>query len=317
MVRAFRLEGAMRDRFFRRVNDLVASSTRTAFLGALVERSAGIGILFLQVAVLGVGALMAFEGLLTIGTLVSFQALFMTVSWSLSYVTQYVPNLVVAAGGLQRIDDYLAAAPPVADRPWRRTRCRAARATSVSRVSSSGFPACRRSSGASISRCAPASASPSSGRSDRVRAPCCACSRGLPIPTAAASCSTVTTFAADAGIAAPADRRRLPGRPAARRHDSREHPARQTRGDGLGGGGRVGAGRPARHRRATAARLRHGGRHARRAVVRRPAATGGDCPRHAARSRRSCCSTNRPRRSTPTRIASCAWRLNTCRAARP
>ena len=116
-VRAFRLEEAMRGRFAGRVDDLVISSTRTSFLGALVERSAGIGILFLQVVVLGVGALMAFEGLLTIGTLVSFQALFMTVSWSLSYVTQYVPNLVVASGGLQRIDDYLAAQAPVVDLP--------------------------------------------------------------------------------------------------------------------------------------------------------------------------------------------------------
>lgn len=117
MVRAFRLEAAMRDRFFGRVDALVDSSTRTGFLGALVERSAGIGILLLQVVVLGVGALMAFDGRLTIGTLVSFQSLFMTVSWSLSYVTQYVPTLVVAAGGLERIDDYLAAVPPVADLP--------------------------------------------------------------------------------------------------------------------------------------------------------------------------------------------------------
>ena len=117
MVRAFSLEAAMGERFHRRVDDLVASSTRTAFLGALVERSAGIGILFLQVVVLGVGALMAFEGALTIGTLVSFQSLFMSVAWSLSYVTQYVPTLVVAAGGLQRIDDYLDAEPPVVDLP--------------------------------------------------------------------------------------------------------------------------------------------------------------------------------------------------------
>ena len=117
MVRAFRLEELRRRRFIGSVDALVASSTRTSFFGALVERSAGIGILFLQVVVLGVGALMAFGGLLTIGTLVSFQALFMTVSWSLSYVTQYVPNLVVAAGGLQRIDDYLAAEPPVVDHP--------------------------------------------------------------------------------------------------------------------------------------------------------------------------------------------------------
>jgi len=115
VIRAFGLERWMRARFARRVDDLVTVSTRTAFLGALVERSAGIGILFLQVIVLGIGALMAFEGQLTIGTLVSFQTLFMTVSWSLSYVTQYVPNLVLAAGGLQRIDELLATRALVAD----------------------------------------------------------------------------------------------------------------------------------------------------------------------------------------------------------
>ncbi len=115
VVRAFGLEHWMRQRFVNRVDDLVAISTRTAFLGALVERSAAIGILFLQVVVLGIGALMAFDGQLTIGALVSFQSLFMTVSWSLSYVTQYVPSLVLAAGGLQRIDELLATQPIVAD----------------------------------------------------------------------------------------------------------------------------------------------------------------------------------------------------------
>ena len=115
VVRAFGLERWMRARFAHRVDDLVAISTRTAFLGALVERSAAIGILFLQVIVLGIGALMAFDGQLTIGTLVSFQSLFMTVSWSLSYVTQYVPSLVLAAGGLQRIDELLATQPIVSE----------------------------------------------------------------------------------------------------------------------------------------------------------------------------------------------------------
>jgi ATP-binding cassette subfamily B protein len=117
IVRAFGLEQWMRARFTRRVDDLVSISTRTGFLGALVERSAGIGILLLQVIVLGIGALMAFDGRLTIGTLVSFQSLFMTVSWSLSYVTQYVPQLVLAAGGLQRIEELLAVQPQVTDVP--------------------------------------------------------------------------------------------------------------------------------------------------------------------------------------------------------
>jgi ATP-binding cassette subfamily B protein len=117
MVRAFGLEAIMRARFARQVEGLLASSTRTGYLGALVERSAAIGILFLHVVVLGVGARMTFQGDMTIGTLVSFLSLFMSVSWSLSYVTQYVPNLIVAAGGLQRIDEYLAADPPVVDVP--------------------------------------------------------------------------------------------------------------------------------------------------------------------------------------------------------
>jgi ATP-binding cassette subfamily B protein len=117
MVRAFGLESIMRDRFRQRADALLASSTRTGYLGALVERSAAIGILFLHVVVLGVGAWMTFEGELSVGTLVSFLSLFMSLSWSLSYITQYMPNLMVAAGGLQRIDDYLAAEPLVVDVP--------------------------------------------------------------------------------------------------------------------------------------------------------------------------------------------------------
>lgn len=117
VIRAFGLEGWMRARFARRADDLVTISTRTAFLSALVERSATIGILLLHVMVLGIGALMAFEGQITVGTLVSFQSLFLTLSWSLSYVTQYVPNLVLAAGGLQRIDELLATQQLVTEAP--------------------------------------------------------------------------------------------------------------------------------------------------------------------------------------------------------
>jgi ATP-binding cassette subfamily B protein len=111
IVRAFGVEEWMRARFMRRVDELLTTSTRTAFLGALVERSAAIGILTLHVIVLGVGAFMSFEGQLTIGALVSFQSLFMSVSWSLSYVTQYLPTLVLASGALQRIDALLETTP--------------------------------------------------------------------------------------------------------------------------------------------------------------------------------------------------------------
>jgi ATP-binding cassette subfamily B protein len=101
-IQAFGLQQHMRTHFARQLDTLVQSSLGMGFYSALVERSAGIGILLLQVLVLGVGAVMAFYHQLSIGALVSFESLFLTLSWSLSYVTQYVPSLVQAAGGMQR-----------------------------------------------------------------------------------------------------------------------------------------------------------------------------------------------------------------------
>jgi ATP-binding cassette, subfamily B, bacterial len=71
----------------------------------------------LQVTVLGVGAAMAFRGSLSVGSLASFQALFLTMSYSLGYVTQYVPYVVQAGAGMRRIDELLAETPRIADGP--------------------------------------------------------------------------------------------------------------------------------------------------------------------------------------------------------
>jgi ATP-binding cassette, subfamily B, bacterial len=94
---------------------LSRSVLRVSFFSALVERSAGIGIMLLQVGVLGTGAWMASQDLLSVGTLASFQALFLNLSFSLSYTTQYVPTLVQATGGMQRIEELLDEAPQVND----------------------------------------------------------------------------------------------------------------------------------------------------------------------------------------------------------
>jgi ATP-binding cassette subfamily B protein len=116
-IQAFGLQQHMRTHFARQLDTLVQSSLGIGFYSALVERSAGISILLLQVLVLGVGAVMAFRHQLSIGALVSFEALFLTLSWSLSYVMQYVPSLVQAAGGTQRIAELLSEQPQVADAP--------------------------------------------------------------------------------------------------------------------------------------------------------------------------------------------------------
>jgi ATP-binding cassette subfamily B protein len=107
-ITAYGLEAHLTDRFAGGLTRLVRSSTRTAFLSALVERSAGIGILTLHVIVLGAGTVMTLRGEISLGSLVSFQSLFLTLSWSLSYVAQFAPGAVLASGAARRIEELFA-----------------------------------------------------------------------------------------------------------------------------------------------------------------------------------------------------------------
>ncbi len=107
LVKAFNLERAAIAGFQTRNQALGRSTLRVSFFSALVERSAGIGILLLQVLVLGAGVAMAANGLITVGTLTAFQVLFLNLSYALSYMMQFTPTLVQAAGGMARIDEML------------------------------------------------------------------------------------------------------------------------------------------------------------------------------------------------------------------
>jgi len=117
VVKAYSLERPAITSFGKRNANLSRSSVRLSFLSALMERSAGIGILVLQVLIISVGAYMAFKGYLTIGTLVSFQALFLMLSYGLYNVAQFLPTLVQAGGGMRRIEELLRESPAVADQP--------------------------------------------------------------------------------------------------------------------------------------------------------------------------------------------------------
>jgi ATP-binding cassette subfamily B protein len=117
VVKAFSLGPLVRSGFQGVNAALVDGSIRFGFVSALVERSAAIGIQVLQVLVLGAGAWMALEGILSVGSLAAFQTLFLSLSYSLSYVTQFLPSLLQAAGGMTRVDELLAEKPRVADAP--------------------------------------------------------------------------------------------------------------------------------------------------------------------------------------------------------
>lgn len=117
VVRAYGLQRLSIMRFLRHDARLYESSVEAAYLAALMDQSAISGILLLQVLTLSGGAWLAFNGYMTIGTLAAFQALFLGVSTSLLYFTQYLRGLLPARAGLHRIEEFLVQPTQIADAP--------------------------------------------------------------------------------------------------------------------------------------------------------------------------------------------------------
>jgi ATP-binding cassette, subfamily B, bacterial len=116
-VKAFGLEGLSVAQFGQQNAELLKVTSRLSFLSAMMERSAGVGILVLQVLIISVGAFMVFRGRLTIGTLAAFQAIFINLSYGLYNVAQYIPQTIQAGGGMSRIEELLGQLPKITDGP--------------------------------------------------------------------------------------------------------------------------------------------------------------------------------------------------------
>ncbi len=116
VIKAYNLAPAVKEKFKRQNEALTGICSRLGFFSSLVERSANMGILVLQVLLLGVGAIMVAKKMLTIGSLTAFQTIFASLSNSLSSLTQYLPTMVEATGGMRRIDELLHEVPQVDER---------------------------------------------------------------------------------------------------------------------------------------------------------------------------------------------------------
>lgn len=117
IIKAFSLEKPMLERFAERIALQAAACLRVNFLSSLIERSAYIGTLVVQVLVLAVGGYMAFRGRISIGSLAAFQALFGNFINSLASFTHFYPKLVQAGAGMRRIQELLDEQPGVVDMP--------------------------------------------------------------------------------------------------------------------------------------------------------------------------------------------------------
>jgi ATP-binding cassette subfamily B protein len=117
VVKAFSLENASLLAFQRQNEAISKIGRRLGFLTLSLERSSGFSIMILEVLVIALGGYMTFHGSMTIGTFATFQAFFLTLTYSMSYLGQYLPNLAQASGGMRRIETLLTEELRVIDVP--------------------------------------------------------------------------------------------------------------------------------------------------------------------------------------------------------
>ncbi len=106
VVKVYGLRPWVAQRFASQLATLQRRFTRADFLAEVVGTSSSLGVLAVQVLVLGVGAHLAVTGRLSAGTLVAFLSLHAIVSKDIYDLTKkVVPALISSAGGLQRIEE--------------------------------------------------------------------------------------------------------------------------------------------------------------------------------------------------------------------
>jgi ATP-binding cassette subfamily B protein len=135
VVRAFGLEGGMRDAFSRQLSELAHRSRRFNFLSGLVQRTPNLTVGLVHVLVLGGAAFLTFRGALSIGALLSFDLVFLNFSGGVASLTEIAPSFLRASGGLARIDELLGEQPSVRDPEEPRELPRLARAITFRDVS--------------------------------------------------------------------------------------------------------------------------------------------------------------------------------------
>ena len=112
VIRTFGQSPQAAQQFMELDQRLLQDVRRQGFLGALVERTANSGILLLNVALLAFGVWLVVQNELSVGELAAFQALFLSLSWALSYLAQYLPMWLAASAGHARIEPLISTQLP-------------------------------------------------------------------------------------------------------------------------------------------------------------------------------------------------------------
>jgi len=115
VVKVFRLQNMIIERFKHQMLDFFRTAARAAFLSYLTERVPDRSMAFFGLLTISAGAFLTFYGFLTIGELITFQVLLTGLINAVGELTWSAPHLVRAASGMHRIEKLLDEKPDIAD----------------------------------------------------------------------------------------------------------------------------------------------------------------------------------------------------------
>ena len=108
---------------------------RMNFFASLAESTAHMGVYIIHIVILAIGAYWAYTDVITVGTLVAFEAMFVSMGYALTDLTQFVPTLAQAAGSVQHLQEVFDEPPGADDRPGARPLPRLEQAIAIDDVS--------------------------------------------------------------------------------------------------------------------------------------------------------------------------------------
>lgn len=116
VIKGYNYQKPMEKIFQRQLDELRVTNVESQFSNAMVESTSVLSLLFNQLLITGIGGTMALAGLLTPGALVAYLGVLAVLHKELYDVAKRIfPNVVAAAGTVQRIEELLKETPQVTD----------------------------------------------------------------------------------------------------------------------------------------------------------------------------------------------------------
>jgi ATP-binding cassette subfamily B protein len=107
VIRAYVLDGAIGQRFRRRLTRFGDSGLRAMFLSRMVAWSTAIAGTLIQLVIIGAGAIFVIRGDMSMGSLIGFMALLLNVGHAVGLLSHGIPDCIQAIGGVKRVDALL------------------------------------------------------------------------------------------------------------------------------------------------------------------------------------------------------------------